>query len=333
MVEENNAEQSAVAQTDDPYTEAGSSYSDARPGHTDRAAKDYNYKERNVSNMSDRNYANQNYTNQNSGNPNYANQNYGNQNYANQNYGNQNYAGNIQRGTNQGYNPIYGQGNYQGNQRGNIAPYGMRGSTGNYSPNAGYGRQYMGNYENNYNNDDYDHYDHYDHDDDNEYYYQRPSNYGYGPYCFRPPGMGRNRMYQQGYGPYNNRQPQMGGNWMSQQYYQGQPYFDGYGPGGMGPWGRVRNWFSYNPVTNWARSPRGNNFLRGLGIATAGLILAPAVVKTIRPLAVQAVHGVMSIVGEVKGVVSDAKEELEDIFADAKWENLNDRDEKLQEGE
>lgn len=117
-------------------------------------------------------------------------------------------------------------------------------------------------------------------------------------------------------------------------YYQGNPGYDGYGPmPGQGPWGYIRNWFAYNPVTSWVRSPRGSNFLRGLGIVTAGLILAPAVVKTVRPLAVQAVHGVMSIVGEVKGVVSDAREELEDIFADAKWENLNDRDEKLQEGE
>jgi hypothetical protein len=99
-----------------------------------------------------------------------------------------------------------------------------------------------------------------------------------------------------------------------------------------GPFGFLRNWISYNPVTNWARSPRGTSFLRGLGIATAGIILAPAVIRTIRPLAVQAVHGVMSIVGEMKGVVADAREELEDIFADAKWDNMNKKDEKLQEG-
>lgn len=372
--QDNTKQNDAAQNNDDPHTGDGSSYIDADPGYADKAAEDYNYKRRNKSNMSDQNYlkqnygnqnypnpnyGNQNYSNQNYGNQNYPNQNYGNQNYPNQNYGNlnypnqnyvyqnypnqnyvyqnypnQNYGGNVQRGGFQGYNPVYGQGNYQVNRRANMAPYGMGGQNAVYPPYAGNGRPYMGNYANNYNDDDYDDYDDYN-DDYDEYNYPRPYGYGYGygPYCLRPPGMRRNRMYRQGYGPYNGP-PGMGGNWMAPQYFQGQPYFDGYGPGpvGMGPWGRMRNWFSYNPVTNWVRSPRGSNFLRGLGIATAGLVLAPAVVKTIRPLAVQAVHGVMSIVGEVKGVVSDAREELEDIFADAKWENLSDREEKIQEG-
>lgn len=94
----------------------------------------------------------------------------------------------------------------------------------------------------------------------------------------------------------------------------------------------MRNWLYYNPVTSWASGPMGTSFFRGLGIVTAGIVLAPAIVKTIRPLAMQAVHGAMSIVGEMKGVVADAREELEDIFADAKWENLSEKDEKLQEG-
>lgn len=229
-------------------------------------------------------------------------------------YGYQNYGGPAPRAN---YQPNYAN-PAQGVYRGNYAPYG-RGYASNYPYNVAYVGPHEGDYDYHYHHDDHD--DHYDH----------PYYYGYGEYNM-PPGMGQNRMYPQYSRPYN-MPPGMGRYRMYHQYYHGQPYFDGYGSGNQGTWGFLRNWFAYNPVTNWVSSPRGSNFLRGLGIATAGIILAPAVVKTLRPLAVQAVHGVMSIVGEVRGVVADAREELEDIFADAKWENLSEKEQISQEGE
>lgn len=202
--------------------------------------------------------------------------------------------------------PGYGYQNYAGPAPNiNYPPNYRNPAQGNYRANyAPYrARGYAGSYPYHavYGGQGENYYEHHDHHDDHEYH----DDYGYRHQHQHP--------YYGGYYPYHNRPP------------------------GMGPYQRpsdyMRNWLSYNPVTNWVRSPRGNNFFRGLGIATAGLILAPTVIKAIRPLAIQAVHGMMSIAGEVKGVVADAREELEDVFADAKWDNLNSKEEKLQEGE
>lgn len=209
------------------------------------------------------------------------------------------------------YPPDYNRGNYGGRYYG--APYGRP-----YGEYEDHEYKYENKYESKY---EYD--DHYDHG----YYYNRS------PYMNRPYSYS-SRIY-----PYGGRPYHMGGYYgdhhYDHHYYHDNnhmgPYAYGYGPY-QKPGGFLRNWLSYNPVTNWVRGPQGSNFLRGLGVATAAIILAPAVVKTLRPLAMQAVHGAMSIVGEVKGVVADAREELEDIFADAKWENLNDKEGTKQEG-
>lgn len=88
-----------------------------------------------------------------------------------------------------------------------------------------------------------------------------------------------------------------------------------------GPY-KGRGWFDPDFLYSMMRNPRTNNFFRGVGMATIGILLAPPIARALKPLAVQAVHGVTSIVDELKGVVSDAREDIEDIFADGNWGNM-----------
>jgi len=135
-------------------------------------------------------------------------------------------------------------------------------------------------------------------------------------------GMGMGPRYNQGYG--------MGmGSGYNQGYGMGpgpgydQDYGMGMGPGFLGrPLGFLRNWWNYS-VPSFFGSPRVNNFFRGVGIATVGVIVAPSIARALRPLAVQAVEGVVNVTEEVKGIFSDAKEDMEDIFAEAKWDEAN----------
>lgn len=93
-------------------------------------------------------------------------------------------------------------------------------------------------------------------------------------------------------------------------------YHHYYGPS-MG-----RGWFDPDYLRSMMRSPMTNNFFRGVGVATIAMLLAPPIAKALKPLAVQAVHGVTSIVDELKGVVYEAREDIEDIFAEGKWSNM-----------
>lgn len=85
---------------------------------------------------------------------------------------------------------------------------------------------------------------------------------------------------------------------------------------------RGRGWLDPEYLSSIMRSPTTNNFFRGVGVATIAMLLAPPIAKALKPLAVQAVHGVTSIVDELKGVVYEAREDIEDIFADGKWANM-----------
>jgi hypothetical protein len=76
----------------------------------------------------------------------------------------------------------------------------------------------------------------------------------------------------------------------------------------------------FRGVANWLNTPKVNNFFRGVGLLTVGIILAPTLAKVLRPLAVSTVQGAMGVVGDMKGIVTDAKDEVEDIFAEAKWD-------------
>jgi len=166
---------------------------------------------------------------------------------------------------------------------------------GNYNPTlrnyyrGDDGMNYQGNYrfEEDYNYQcPHPYYDGCDYDD---YYYdaRRPYYKGYRE-CRRP---GNPNML--GYPPYNNQ--------------------------GM----MQSSWWHPNMITDFINRPKVNNFLRGVGIATVGLILAPAIARTVRPVVVKAVQGAMVASDELKDIFADAKEDVEDIFAEAKWEEAN----------
>ena len=97
-----------------------------------------------------------------------------------------------------------------------------------------------------------------------------------------------------------------------------------YNYGTMPNYGMMPNsWWNQRMITDFINRPRVNNFFRGVGIATVGLILAPSVARTLRPIVAKAVQGVMNTSEEFRGVFADAKEDIEDIFAEAKWEGNN----------
>lgn len=83
------------------------------------------------------------------------------------------------------------------------------------------------------------------------------------------------------------------------------------------------SWWNQRIITDFINRPRVNNFFRGVGIATVGLILAPSVARTLRPIVVKAVQGAMATSEEFKNIFADTKEDIEDIFAEAKWEENN----------
>lgn len=157
--------------------------------------------------------------------------------------------------------------------------------------NRGYGRTY---YPNNYQGDDmraypYPHPFHYHH----EYGYH----HGYRPYD----GYNYNT-YGVPYGYHHDH--------CCDQYQYMRP----------GSW---MNWANPNVLSNFIQKPKVNNFLRGVGIAAVGLVLAPSVAKTLRPVIVKAVRGAMTASEEIKSIFSDAKEDIEDIFAEAKWDGVH----------
>lgn len=287
----------------------------------------------------------QNYVNR----PNYNNaQNYGNKSYYNDsqarnmnyegrnqmNYQGKNYMGNYYDEDFQAddYMMGYGQngsGNYQGNYRMNrgfrgnygMGPQNNRRGYGNYN-NPGYGSFYgpgagrgygPGFNQNYYNNPDYD-YREYDEDDD---YYKYAYRGGYGPYYnYHPRGYYYHRFYQRGY-PYP---PYMGYNTPPGDPYYNRPM------GSMG--GFWRNWWNPETIPNFINNPKVNNILRGIGIVTVGMFLAPSIARALRPIAVQTVQGVLGLTDELKTIVTDAKEDIEDMFAEANWDRINFDEEK-----
>lgn len=97
---------------------------------------------------------------------------------------------------------------------------------------------------------------------------------------------------------------------------------------GAGPYRDGRPWLGPNAFTHFINRPGVNNFLRGVGIAAIGLLLAPSIARIARPIIVKTVQGAVVATEEMKGFYSDAKEEAEDIFAEAKWENERTRDQR-----
>ncbi|MCX7922609.1 MAG: DUF5132 domain-containing protein [Clostridia bacterium] len=182
---------------------------------------------------------------------------------------------------------------------------------GNPNYQRSYGQNMQGNYRGDYRMNypanyqgDYAHYHpyphHYHHDHDHELdYYDGDGYYNYRgnrPYAAYGPNTYGGR-YRQNYDCCSNQTMMGSGSWM--------------------------NWMNPRFIPNLIQSPRVNNFLRGVGIATVGMILAPSVARTLRPLVVKAVQGAMTATEEIKGIFADAKEDVEDIFAEAKWDGSN----------
>ncbi|MDF2615175.1 MAG: hypothetical protein K0S71_2961 [Clostridia bacterium] len=261
------------------------------------------------------------------------------------------------------YNAIRGEEdmNYQSNYQANYQPNYERNTDYNYTPNNvydncydyygdrpflsrwhrfnmrnrryGYGRGYRSNYNTpypiNYNaargeedmnyqtNYPANYQPYYERDDDDCYY---PHHYNYGPCCD----------YYDSCRPYYNRgnryNMRYSGSGYGNGYGYGRPNMQGYDPNCYPTMPQNTMW-NANYISDFISRPRVNNFLRGVGIATIGLMVAPAIARTFRPVLVKTVQGAMVASDEIKGVFSDAKEDVEDIFADAKWgaNNENNR--------
>jgi hypothetical protein len=222
---------------------------------------------------------------------------------------------NYQQG-NRGYgNPYYGD-----NQSARRMPFsnnptdyerGYSGKAMNYY-GANYANNNMNYYNPNVNRSNYrqvPYYQPYDNDDYDDYYHLHlHPHYQYGPNPYH---------YRQGYGygyGYGHPSYYNMGNFNAPYYHR--------------PPGFWSNWWNPGFFSGFLNSPRVNNFLRGVGLVTIGMFVAPSIARAFRPLAVQAVQGVMSVTDEVKTVFSDAKEDIEDMFAEAKWDRINFDEEK-----
>lgn len=187
------------------------------------------------------------------------------------------------------------QNNYRDGYPNNYSTNYRDGYVNNYSMN--YSNNYPNNYPSNYRaGNDYgdgypcpNYYDDYDYDDCCE---PRRPYYG-GPRPYGRPRVGAWCANMRGYDPYYNY--------------------------GMMP----NSWWNQRMITDFINRPKVNNFFRGVGIATVGLILAPSVARTLRPIVVKAVQGVMNTSDEFRNIFADAKEDIEDIFAESKWEGSN----------
>jgi hypothetical protein len=223
-------------------------------------------------------------------------------------YGNPNYQANYnqpQMNNYRGDGRMNNQGNYRGNDgmnyAGNYRPEGRANYPGNYpgddgmnyqANNRAYGRpNYPANYrvEDDYCYDGPQPYYPHDYDCDCDYYEGR-------------------RPYYRGYRPYRRTRGWAG--------YPNMPGYDPYYNQGMMP----GSWWHPFMIRDFINRPRVNDFLRGVGIATIGLVLAPSITRTLRPIVVKAVQGAMAASDEVKNIFADAKEDMEDIFAEANWE-------------
>ena len=223
--------------------------------------------------------------------------------------------------------PYYGGVNYSMNQLGyggtayyQPYPYGAGVNQPGYGPGNYKSYAYSGGY--NMNQPNYGGYN---------YYQSYPYSGGYG---MNQPGFGGHNYYQSypysgGYGMnqpgYGMNQPGFGG----YNYYQPNPY--GAGNYNMNPGNPYGNQMGFWPNIftpgYWSyllRSPRVNNFFRAVGMVTVGLLLVPSIARAFRPLAVSAVEGAFSVSEEVKNIFADAKEDMDDIFTEAKWEDVKD---------
>ncbi|MDW7651335.1 MAG: hypothetical protein SCK29_05215 [Bacillota bacterium] len=160
------------------------------------------------------------------------------------------------------------------------------------------------------------------------YSQNQPYPYGGGGYSMNQPGFGGYNYHQPnpyGGGGYNMNQPAFGGYNYNQPYPYGSPNYNMYPGNPYGnPMGNWSNIFNPGYLSYLLRGPKVNNFFRSVGMVTVGLLLVPSVARAFRPLVVSAVEGAFSVSEEVKNIFADAKEDMDDIFAEAKWEDVKD---------
>lgn len=73
-------------------------------------------------------------------------------------------------------------------------------------------------------------------------------------------------------------------------------------------------------VRNMLRAPQARGFGLGLGVALLGYVLWPALKLTMRPAARGLVKGALITAHRTGRVIAEAREELEDLFAEARYE-------------
>lgn len=66
----------------------------------------------------------------------------------------------------------------------------------------------------------------------------------------------------------------------------------------------------------------GRGFLLGIGVALLGYAFWPAVSNVLRPMELNAVQGAFNLTEQARSFVMRAKEHLEDIVAEAQFQNL-----------
>ena len=212
---------------------------------------------------------------------------------------------NFNQGANPGYNGMYNNSYRPANV-----------NQGSYNP--GYQGYYGQPPQGNYNGDGRMS---YTYDDDYEYDYHNPHCHYYYPHHFyNGPGYAYNNrpmpVNYRGYRTNRRYRPNTSTMYGSPNRPNIDPYYDQ----SMNP-SSWMNWMNPNVVSDFIQRPRVNNFLRGVGIATVGMLLAPSTARVIRPLIVKAVKGAMTATDEIRSIFTDAKEDIEDIFAEAKWDS------------
>ncbi|MDW7675322.1 MAG: hypothetical protein SCK28_12395, partial [Bacillota bacterium] len=137
-----------------------------------------------------------------------------------------------------------------------------------YQPQGNYGYSYgQGNYNNYYRRpmmrQDYYHQPYYhqpyynqSREDSGEYYGPHGYHHGHGHY----------------YGGYHHPHEHMNYYGPNNPYYYNRP-----------PQGLWRSWLNPDFIPNMLQNPRVNNFLRGVGLVTIGMFVAPSVARALRP--------------------------------------------------
>lgn len=69
-------------------------------------------------------------------------------------------------------------------------------------------------------------------------------------------------------------------------------------------------------------SPQTKSFAYGVGVGMLAMVLFPQLKDSLKPVAAGAVKGATSIADKIQEVFNGAKESLEDIVAEAKFENM-----------